>query len=56
MILTQEQKEDFEKVSKPLIKFLAENFHPHVTVIVKNNRAEILEGSSSIITDEFIKD
>lgn len=56
MILTEEQKKDFEKVSKPLIKFLAENFHPHVTVIVENNRAEILEGSASVITNEFIED
>lgn len=56
MILTEEQKKHFEKVSKPLIKFLAENFHPHVTVIVENNRAEILEGSASIIINEFIED
>ena len=56
MILTEEQKKDFEKVSKPLIKFLAENFHPHVTAIVINNRAEILEGFASIEKNEYIKD
>jgi len=56
MILTKEQKEEFEEKVKPVIKWLAENFHPHVTVIVENNRAEILEGSASIVTDEFIPD
>ena len=56
MILTQKQKEEFEKTVKPLIKFLAENFHPHVTAIVDSGRAEILEGSASIVTDEFIPD
>jgi len=56
MILTKEQKSDFEKVVKPLMKYLAENHHPHVTAIVECGRAEILEGSASIVTDEFIRD
>ena len=56
MILSKEKIKEFEEVAKPLIKFLAENFHPHVTVIVDGGRAEILEGSASIVTDEFIVD
>ena len=56
MILTLEQIKQLEELSKPIMKFLAENFHPHVKVIVENNRAEILEGSATVATDEFIKD
>jgi hypothetical protein len=56
MILTKEQKERFEKAARPLMKYLAQNYHPHVTVIVDGSRAEILEGSASIVTDEFIRD
>lgn len=56
MILTDEQHKEFEEASKPLIKFLCENFHPHVTVIVEPSGAEILEGSASIKCEEFILD
>ena len=37
MILTNEQKENFEKAVKPLMKYLAENHHPHVTAITSEN-------------------
>ena len=56
MILTEEQNREFESNAKPLMKYLAENFHPHITIIVDCGRAEILEGSASIVTDEFIQD
>lgn len=56
MILTKEQLLEFEVASKPLIKFLCDNFHPHVTVIVTPSDAEICEGSALIKCDEFIKD
>jgi len=56
MILTKEQKEQFKEAVKPLMKYLAENHHPHVTAIVEGGRAGILEGSASIVTDEFIPD
>lgn len=56
MILTPEQIKQFEEAAKPLMKFIAENFHPHAKAIVENNRAEILEGSATVLTDEFIKD
>jgi len=56
MILTEEQRKEFEEIITPVIKFLCENFHPHVTIIVEPTRAEILEGSASVVTDKFIKD
>ena len=47
MILTEQQRTEFEDVARPLIKFLCENCHPHVTVIVTPTNAELLEGMCS---------
>lgn len=55
MTLTEKQKEEFEEAAKPLIKFVAEKLHPHIKIIVENDKAEIVEGCSIIITDEFIQ-
>jgi len=56
MILTKEQVNGFEEASKPLIKWICDNCHPHVTAIVDCNSSEILESSSRIKCEEFIKD
>jgi len=56
MILTKEQINEFKEVSKPLVRFLNENCHPHVTVIVVPTGAEILEGLAPVKIEEFIKD
>ncbi len=40
----------------PLIKYLAENHHPHMSVIVTSDSAEMVEGVMTARTDEFIKD
>ena len=48
---------DFKSASLPLIKWLNENYHPHVTVIVTPTSSELLEGKESTgpIYD-FVKD
>ena len=56
MILTKEQTEEFEKVARPLIKFLCEEFHPHVTAIVEGTSAEILESSARVVVADYVKD
>lgn len=55
-ILTKEQIKEFEEAAKPLVKYLAENHHPHMTVIVDCSSAEIMEGKASVKIDEFILD
>ena len=47
MVLNADQRAKFDAVSRPLIKFLCENCHPHVTVIVTPTNAELLEGCCS---------
>jgi hypothetical protein len=54
--LTDKQLKDFEDAVKPLIKFLACNFNPHVKVIVDSSSAELTEGQIIAKTDEFIED
>ena len=43
---TQENKkklEELEEAAKPLIKYLCENYHPHVTAIVTPTSVEVME-------------
>lgn len=45
--MENKKRKDFIEASKPLIKYLCENHHPHVSVIVTPINAELLEGSIS---------
>lgn len=56
MIITPEKIEELREASKPLVRFLCENFHPHVYVIVSPTGAELVEGISSVKIEEFIRD
>jgi len=56
MAMTEQQRIEFERAALPLIKWLAENVHPHHYAIVENNGAELVEGQMSVRTDAFIKD
>lgn len=56
MILTKEQIAQLEEAAKPLMKFLAENCHPHVKVIVESNNAEVLEGLANVKCDDYLVD
>lgn len=51
------KKYSFEQISRPIIKWLCENYHPHVTVIITPTNAELVEGiqSTGRIMD-YVKD
>ena len=54
---TNEQLQaEFEAVVKPVIKYMAENHHPHTTVIIDSISAELLEGQRVIHTEEYLRD
>lgn len=54
---TQEQKQaDFENAARPLIKWLAENVHPHHAVIVTSTKAQLLQGEMTFPTEEYLRD
>lgn len=48
---------ELKEAASPLIKYLCENYHPHITVIVTPTSIEVMEGvqAASNIT-EFIVD
>lgn len=46
----------FEDAVRPLMKWMAENYHPHTKIIVESNKAEIVEGIKVINTNEFLID
>ncbi|WP_210502095.1 hypothetical protein [Pantoea ananatis] len=54
--MSDEKMKSFEEAAKPLIKWLAENEHPHHAAIITSVQAELLESKISFPTMEFIKD
>ena len=57
MILNEQQRKEFEAVTRPVIQWLNENCHPHVSVVVEPARAELLEGGvCAYPTNDYIKD
>ncbi|HHT23152.1 MAG TPA: hypothetical protein GXZ87_07575 [Bacteroidales bacterium] len=45
--LTKDNVKKFEDLARPMMKYLCENYHPHVTVIITPTNAELLEGKMS---------
>lgn len=46
----------FLEAAKPMMKYLCENYHPHVTVIMDGTRAELVEGLKTVGCDDYIRD
>jgi hypothetical protein len=54
---TQEQKaEEFNELVKPVMKWMAENLHPHTKIIIESNNAELVEGCMNVNTNEYLID
>ena len=56
MIFNKQQRKDFEEATRPLMAFLGKNCHPHVTGVVDNASAELMEGVVMFKTEDYIKD
>lgn len=54
--MSKEQTKEFEEAAKPLIKWMAENLHPHHVAIVENTGAQLLEGKAIARVVDYIKD
>ena len=48
MVLTKEQYKQLEEVTKPVIEWLDNNFHPHTSIVITNTYAELIEGIASV--------
>lgn len=56
MILTKEQQAALLEASKPLIKWINDNCHPHCAVFVDQGSSTVIEDVARVQTSEFIKD
>lgn len=52
----RKKAESFEAVARPIIKWMAENCHPHTTMIVDAMHAELLEADMVINTHDYLVD
>jgi len=55
-MMTAEQRKQFEVLARPLIKFLNDEGHPHMSAVISTSHAEIVEGVCAFQTDEYILD
>ena len=47
----------FEELARPMVKYLCENYHPHITVIITPTSAELFEGLKTIgRVEDYIRD
>jgi len=47
----------FEELARPMMKYLCEEFHPHVTVIITPTNAQLLEGLKFTgEIDDYVRD
>lgn len=54
--MNEQQINEFEAVTRPVIEWLNNNLHPHVTVIIDPTRAELCEGAIAYTTHDYLKD
>ncbi len=52
----EQRHRDFESVVKPIIKYMAENYHPHTTLVINSTTAQVVEGVISTRTEEYLVD
>ena len=56
MTLSDDERKAFAASAGPLMQWLSDNCHPHVTAIVDSGRAELLEGIALHMTDKSLED
>lgn len=56
MTKEEKTKAEFDELVRPLIKWIAENQHPHTQILIDCTSAELLEGIMVLSTDEYIID
>ncbi len=52
----ERQREQFETLARPLIKWLNDNYHPHAKIIIDPTSAEVVSGEQVFHTEEYILD
>lgn len=45
--VNKDKVKEFEQLARPVMSYLCENYHTHVTVVITPTNAELLEGQMS---------
>lgn len=57
VLWTEEEKDEkFEKAAEPMIKYLAENHHPHMQVLIDSTSAILLEQEKMYTNSSYVVD
>jgi hypothetical protein len=51
-----EKIHELEKLARPLMVYLNDNYHPHHHVVITPIRVELLEGVMATTTYDYVKD
>ena len=52
----ENRKTSFEESVRPLMEYLGHNHHPHTSVYVRCDVAELLEGKETVVTQDYVLD
>jgi hypothetical protein len=55
MILTKQQIEELKEAAAPMMCWLHDHCHPHVTAIVTSERCEAMEGLASVLRNDAVE-
>ena len=56
MTFNEQERREFEAVTRPVIEWLNKNCHPHVTVVIEPTSAELCEGVCAVHTNDYLRD
>ena len=54
--MTEEQRKEFEALTRPVIEWLNANCHPHATVVIEPTSAVLSEGTIAYTTHDYLRD
>lgn len=55
MTMTEQQRQEFEAVTRPVIEWMNANCHPHVTVVIEPTSAVLSEGIVAYTTNDYLR-
>jgi hypothetical protein len=55
IVMTEEQKAEFERIARTMMDWLCANGHPHMTILIDQTHAELLEGCVVFTTTEYLR-
>ena len=56
MNITEQQRKEFEDVTRPVIEWLNANCHPHVSAVIEPTSAVLYEGEIAYTTHDYLRD